>query len=100
MGLCHVTVPRDVQADVRLWQPEVRARGLTGVNLPGVASMAIVHPCRHGIPWQELQVPLEMGPPFGVVSDRVTVAPEWPCYYPFAYTPLCWCTTPYYYPCF
>ena len=39
--------------------------------------MDIVHPSRHGIVWHELQVPLEMGPPFGVVSDRVTVAPEW-----------------------
>ena len=26
--------------------------------------------------WQELQVPLEMGPPFGVISDAVAVALE------------------------
>ena len=69
-------VPGDVYAEVRLWQAKVRAAGLAGLYLPEVARLDIVYPSRRGMLWQELQVPLEMGPPFGVVSDPVALALE------------------------
>ena len=71
-----MTVPGDVYANVHLWQAEVRAGGLARLYFPEEARLDIVYPSRQGMLWQELQVPLEMGPPFGVVSDPVGVALE------------------------
>ena len=39
VGLCQVTVPGDVFADIRLWQAEVWAAGLAGLYLPKVARL-------------------------------------------------------------
>ena len=75
-GLRQVTVLGDVYADVLLWQAEVWAAGLAGLYLLEVARLDIVYPSRRGMLWQELQVPLEMGPPFGVVSAPVAMALE------------------------
>ena len=76
VGLCQVTVPGDVYADVRLWQAEVRAAGLAGLYIPEVARLDIVYPSRRGMLWQEFQVPLEMGPLLGIIPDSVAVALE------------------------
>ena len=72
--LCQVTVPGDVDADIRLWQAEVWAAGLAGLYRQEVARLDIVYPGRRGMLRQELQVPFQMGPPFGVVPDPVAVA--------------------------
>ena len=76
VGLREVMVPKDVHANVRLWQAEVRAAGLAGLYLLEVARLDIVYPSRRGMLWQELQVTLEMGPLVGVVSDLVAVVLE------------------------
>ena len=74
--LRKVTVPGDVDADVRLWQVEVWAPGLAEFYLPEMARLDIVRPSRQGMLWQELEIWLEMGPPYGVVPDTVAVALE------------------------
>ena len=45
-----------------------------GLYLPQVARPDIVYPGRRGMLWQELQVTVEMGLAFGVISDTVAVA--------------------------
>ena len=72
----QVPVPRYVDADVRLWQTEVRAAGLTGLYLLEVERLDIGFPGRRGMLWQEHQVLFEVGPPFGVIPDSVAVALE------------------------
>ena len=71
-----MTIPGDVDADVCLWQAEVWAPGFAGLYLLEVARLDIVHPGRRGMLGQELQVPFEMGPPYGVIPDPVAVALE------------------------
>ena len=72
--LRQVPVPSDVDADVRLGQQEVGATGLARLHVPEVARLDIVATGRRGMLWQEPQVPLEMGPPLGVVPYPVAMA--------------------------
>ena len=69
-----MSVPGDVDADVRLGQVEIGAAGFTRLHLPEVARLDIFAAGWRGMLRQEPQVPPEMGPPVGVVPYPVAVA--------------------------
>ena len=74
--LRQVPVPCDVDADVHFGQAEVGTPGLAGLHLPQVAGLDVFTARQRGMPRQEPQIPLEMGPPVGIIPYPVSMALE------------------------
>ena len=74
--LRQVPVPCDVDADVRFGQAEVGTLGFAGLHLPQVAGLDVVAAGQQGMPRQEPQIPLEVGPAVRIVPYPVSKALE------------------------